>query len=838
MSIVRSVQDAPTTIETTWEELVQSLRVPVVTPVKESCFLYLPAVYPPGVPRQKEYVESVSFGVMDYDHLTFPEAKELFSHLGTLPFPWVLHTTHSNTAPADGITKSGSTGKVNPRGTIEYAYRFLFPFLSPVPGKEWANVWLKLASMLSTPGERVRPDPQCKDSSRPYYVFSAHPERVNAAQFVEHNQGARVFDPSVFRVGSMIESTFPGYHTGEVINAPKQRGGGAMGGVSRPMLESLASRLKRKGLATGKVLLSVLDGVPWAQRGERDTLLYQLAGDIAQEFPTADMRQIAEFFTLSLHAMNDPDYTSDLVLDKLLRRQQEVTASEQEKGALAAIERANRIRAAYREVSQEREVPYSETEVAQFAVVANVKPAEFERRWILQSGGSFYFFFNGGYVGPFQESDAQLAAGKYLSPAPVELDSKDSFGRTVPRTIQQLATKYGTHARHIVADLNADMGWFDAAHSTLIEAPCPLRRLNPRFDPVIDEWLKLMCGDKYSVVCDWMSWVTDLDRVCAALYLQGAPGTGKGLFAKGIARLWRDGPPTAIDDAFDKFNDAILDCPLVFADEKVPKDFKGNAQTAELRELIQQESGPLRRKFKGPAVRKGAVRMIIAANNKNLLQTSEALTVFDIQAIADRIIHVPVNENAAHFLSARRSLVNEWVTCDRIAEHALWHVENRAKTKDPPRFLVRADKTALHLDIGFNTTMGSAVAHWLVSWLDEPARLWAGKPAKCSAHRITYVHGTGVIVSAQCISDEWERYKTNIKADRATLRAVGLALGGISSRKMMYTFSNGRTSVAHVIPLESLHIWGEENGIHPEEITENANKLLEMLKAGKVGGIK
>jgi len=347
-----------------------------------------------------------------------------------------------------------------------------------------------------------------------------------------------------------------------------------------------------------------------------------------------------------------------------------------------------------------------------------------------------------------------------------------------------------------------------------------------------------MAGPKHiDVLLDWISWATELDRPCTALFLQGAPGAGKSMFAKGLARIWTHGPPSTMEQAFGNWTDAILRCPLVFADERVPKDARGNARTEDIREFIQQESRPLKRRFCPDAVMKGATRTVIAANNRNLLHSHDvSLTPHDIQAIADRIVLIPVGAESATYLKRLGwNGTAQWVTGDRIAEHCLWIIENRQRNPNPPRFLVQGSNANLHMDIAFGTSIGSAVAHWLVSFLEDPSRLWAGKTMTHSAFGITYSadvsqgYSPGIVVSAQTMADNWETYRTNVRPEKATLRAIGLSLQALSEGRVTWTFPGGIKRQCARVPLANLIQWGDDNGVHSDTLMNAVAKLQGLL---------
>ena len=159
-SVCPNLYDPPQPVEASWDDFIQSIRAPIVSTNKQGSPLFTPAAFPPGSPRQMEYVESLAFGVIDYDHLNAEDARELLAFLQTLTFRWALSTSYSHGA----TLKSGDEHKSkNPVGTVEYAYRVFFPFLSPVPGKEWPQFWQRLNDLFTLPSGRVRPDPKCKN---------------------------------------------------------------------------------------------------------------------------------------------------------------------------------------------------------------------------------------------------------------------------------------------------------------------------------------------------------------------------------------------------------------------------------------------------------------------------------------------------------------------------------------------------------------------------------------------------------------------------------------------------------------------------------------------------
>ncbi len=815
LSLFSSAEDnSPIPLPLQWGEFVEELQrnghqIVPVPPGPDSALLekttklrqpmFSPAEFRENGRRCIQDAVLVHCGVLDLDHLDQERLGAFMLHMADMGLECLLYTSWSHSPENVSV-------------------RAIVPFSRPVSAMDWGPFWPRFNHVCGGFG-----DPQCKNVDRAYFLPATTPERAPYANI--HHMVGRVLD--VDQVAGVQVSA-------EALAASRARVP-----ISREEIATYQKTLQRKNPDTGLALARVLNGEPWAEPGNRDNVLFRLMGDLARGFPNADPVSIARIFATSLTHFPG-EFSEATVIAKFERRQGEVLEEIERKEREALTHRKQQIALAFR---TGRDTPYTEAELEQFAKDAGCSVQDFRRRWIIQRSGGFYFYVAGKYVGPFGKDDAKLAAHTYLSPATslgVRLEEITITGDFVQRAAQDLAMDYGTVAEHIHLDLCARLTYFEGQTATLVEAPCPIRGLDPQYSRSVDQWLRLLGGESYQYLELWLAWVTALERPCVALFVEGKPGAGKSLLAKGVARLWTTGTPTTMEQAMGSFNQALAQCPLVLADEVLPKDFRGRGRTGELREFIQQEARPYKRKFMPDALLKGSARVIVAANNRTLLDGEQNLTPADMEAIMGRILHIEATEQASQFLKATST--SGWVSDDVIAKHVLWLVENVERPTNPPRFLVEAPPGRLHRHIPVSTTMGSAVAHWLVAFLLEPQRLRNGAPPGSSA-QLVRCQGGRVLVNARALVDHWDRYPTNVPLDRATAKNISDALRGMDVgvdsdarvRLALPGFSAYSRPRFRAIRTEDLLEWAQGCGYAtPEEIL-GAIAALEKIDSNGAG---
>lgn len=280
-------------------------------------------------------------------------------------------------------------------------------------------------------------------------------------------------------------------------------------------------------------------------------------------------------------------------------------------------------------------------------------------------------------------------------------------------SVPEILTRFGTEVERVVAVIGKSGIEFDEKNRIVEEGVAAIRSdLRPKFDPLIHRWLTIFGGAYADKLFDWLATFTDLSNPTCGLYLRSTGGTGKGLLASGLARLW-GASPTMYGNIVGTHNDGIAVCPLIWADEEIPPSQYGKTPSAVFRTLVGNSEFNLRRMYSAAATIRGCLRLLVTANNDNALKIEENLTPDDYEAIVQRIGYIRVPDAAKTYLEAigGRKTTRAWVEGDGIARHVLWLKQNRTVVPGK-RFLVDGWESELHKSL--QSTSGAAEAVVLV----------------------------------------------------------------------------------------------------------------------------
>jgi hypothetical protein len=572
------------------------------------------------------------------------------------------------------------------------------------------------------------------------------------------------------------------------------------------------------------LLETVLEGKSFAPAGDRDRTLQRIASIVAYVAPDRDPRELAqEILGESLKTFEPEDqgkYTQEdrvtWAAEKISRAQDDArrdrVVEERHNQALADV-LLKQARCAPRRdqrLGPCAQGPYTDHEIGTFAAQQNTTPQNFAKRWIIQKGQNFYVYINGDYQLPLGQPELDVSLPRDLAPAVangyVKLDCLTAKGEPRKKSTKEILSDYASVARTVVARLDLGHSYYDENTQTFYEASCPIRPLEAKRNPDVETWLKLLGNTKADLLLDWVATVTKLEKQSSALYLQGSPGTGKSLLEQGLARLWHQGAPTELVRVLGDWSADIARCPLIVADEQIPQSFRGQRTSAELRSLIGNSARTLTRKYAHNADLVGAVRLILSANNADMLVFEESLSQEDLEAISGRFLHI--NCKGATGLAAKAFLeatdTTGWVDDDIIAKHALW-MRNTRTVQEGKRFLVEGSARDVSKQLATRGGVAGRVAEWLVRYLCEtPTSILAAAKSSPQTADMARVGNGRYLVNTNAIVTFWEQYAKS-KSVPSTPQ-VGLALRNLSTRQVRA----GKKRFFD-IDIEAISQWAEAN---------------------------
>lgn len=278
----------------------------------------------------------------------------------------------------------------------------------------------------------------------------------------------------------------------------------------------------------------------------------------------------------------------------------------------------------------------------------------------------------------------------------------------------------------------------------------PLYSLNPklveggRFSEPVDDWLKLLGGDNYDELTNWLAHALDYRRAICALNLSGASGAGKMLLALGLGECFHD---SACNDGrvLGKWNRGLIDTPLIVCDEGVPKINSDENLSLDqaFRTLVTGGNVMIREMQTNPYSARLYPRILFTSNDMEILNEitgGRDLTEQDLIALQQRLLTIDVSTAATRHLAAKggMSYTGNWVGSNQryLANHILWLYENRTPSeRGSDRLLVEGGTSSeALLAQRYSSTPAQIAIRSLVKIVESPgsrrgfhqhkARLW------------------------------------------------------------------------------------------------------------------
>lgn len=745
-----------------WEAFSKDIGPHESRSSKLLCPAVSPAVYGPGDTRANENVIRFDFGSLDLDKLTIEQADHVLETIA--PYTYVAYSTYSYFKRLPLLS-----------------FRVFFELSRPVHPEEWPDFWRALVALT---GDYA--DASCKDLSRLYFGPFCPAKDDPSEHWVKRNQGHPL------DVDDLLGNPPP-------LPTPKAKAA-STSVLSRGAFEGYGKRLSKNSTPyladQGSRLVAIAKGESFATLGERDAIAFKLCNRLVDAFPDYDPDPIAEFFRPSLDLMARLHPEDHLTVEDIARKLSTIqTTRHKEKTTKKADEDTKkrvRIKLAF---GSDRVEVYKPDELP---------PEDF---YYVQRGKDYYVWADGSYRGPYVKDEFYAQSLVLLSPAPVPLLDIGPKGGITFKPIPTLMRDHGVAANKSIVDLTAETTIFEPKTRTIIEAPCPLRKdLEPKFNQEVDTWLRKLGGLLAHELLCWVAHVTDLKRPSVALLLTGCPDAGKSFLPLCLARLWGHKQPTPLDKAMGSFNSMIADCPLIFADEYLPTDMRGELRLKELRNFIQAVVRPYSRKFKSEADLIGAIRLVIAANNIDLISTREALGINDIKALSERFLSVHVGQDAADYLSTCDT--HMWLETDAVAKHALWLRDNY-QWVPVGRFAIRSSSNAFALGLATKAGLASALCRWVCCFLVEPHKLGIRNNTLW-----VRVKSGRVMLHVKGLLDMWDAYLPGPSPHISTLRR---AIAAISTGRTRIKDGNDQLQNYRLVDIAALKAWAMD---HDEFISE------------------
>ncbi len=672
-----------------WEDFVTSIVGPhTYSATKETAPQFSPAEFKEGERRTNENVIRLWLACFDFDSVTVEDKIKLEEFLTKQGLGYVLYTTFSHTKNA------------SPR------FRIVLDLDRPVLVKEWTSFWDRLVDMFP-----VKPDMQCRSPSHMYARTTTH-----NLQDAEH----KVVDGGLVSVDSILQRP---YTPSKQLLVKKEQT------ITQPLdpkaLERHARNLGRKtaqwAVDMGRWLEYLVEGKPFALSGTRHNTVVQITQYLERVYSKVSIEDLTRLFSASCQNMDWEEGIEEArkaLIGAREKRLQEVQSQETIDSAI----RERLIREAFS--GSDRIEPYTEQDIENFAELAGTTPTGFMKRWIIQHGTAYYIWVDGSYRPALPERSVPPSAQRDLAPAfdiGIQLKEFDPMtGRYKIKGTDKLVQDYGTVARHAEASFKLTATHYDAETQTITEALAVPSNLTPKYSPEVEHWLKLLAGDRYDDLLLWLRLVRNLDDPLCALYLDGPMNSGKSLFPEGLARLWGTSGCLSAESATSAFP-ALTKSPVVFADECLPPAWEKAGGLANFRAWVAARERDLNRKYLPVIPLHGCMRIILAANNPDLIKSTDALTPQDRDAIVDRLFHIKIPETAAMYLrELGPARCKAFVAEDEMARHVLWIEQEYAHLERQGRFGIIGKKSELHMTIKHAQPLNAAVSEWLVGFLLDP----------------------------------------------------------------------------------------------------------------------
>lgn len=419
-----------------------------------------------------------------------------------------------------------------------------------------------------------------------------------------------------------------------------------------------------------------------------------------------------------------------------------------------------------------------------------------ERHMIASVASHFYVMGKDGYYCPTAVNNSQLIAmirtmgmERHMPTKTLSADGTKVFDLPVVQLVNHYAT-ICTKVKAIPSIPGATIEGIDTPGASLV-LPAYERNpdLVPRFDHEVDQWLKHFFGDNYHIGCEWIAWALAFEEgPIAALSIEGEQGAGKKMLYVGLSECLKTPALATAKDLVGEYQYGLMSSPFLVVNEGWPTTRHAGHPADQFRHLVGGDPFPAQRKYHAPTDVVNPVRVIFAANNKDVvaeLTRGRDLSVEDRNALAVRLLHFPIGSRASvwlremggHRFTAKPG--NRWIRGDGnqpsdyiVARHFLWLHANR---KSPPgvRFLVDGNaNSGVMFEMRTGTQTGRIVIETLVKMVENRTQ-GLGEPPWT-------IEGGGLFVLPSGVLEYYRNALAHKAGERLTIATVQSVLKGLS----------------------------------------------------------
>lgn len=361
------------------------------------------------------------------------------------------------------------------------------------------------------------------------------------------------------------------------------------------------------------------------------------------------------------------------------------------------------------------------------------------------------------------------------------------------------------------------------------------RDIEPAFHPQVEGWLQAFGHEE---IFEYIARALDFRRPMPLAALDGPPSIGKQLLVRGFRECLTT-QAIATDRDFGRFGPIFMKSPFVLVNEDVEESFGGKEISAYIRQITSGDGVWAERKFKAPTFVNTAMRVIVTANNQDLvlrlLGQNKDLTPNDREALKLRLLHLPITDAPARYLEKLGGMDftskqgARWVEgvdgapSDHIvAKHFLWTHRNRKYPEHSGRFAMagKVGREMLH-ELSTRGGSSSLVVKTLLAMVEVAKSMnavygFVAAPAFAKDR---------IFVTARAVAQYYERNVQDQAKKPLDERKAGMALKGLRApnsdndpRILKAPGANDKKNRWTEVLLETLLIEASEHGFKSENL--------------------